>query len=209
MTVQNPAQTLDFHSVTQAWDRAGEEDIHPLWNVSEDDYWASGRAQADQVSEWARPGATVIDFGCGNGRLTIPLAQAGYKTIAVDSSPTMLQRLRIHANTPAERPSFRTIESDGSDLTAKLGKIRADVVVARAVLIHHDYAGVQEIVTNLARALKKGGHLIADWPVGEPHERPTWISVTVWDAAHRLAVAKQAGLEPVHVTSDPSVWRKI
>jgi 2-polyprenyl-3-methyl-5-hydroxy-6-metoxy-1,4-benzoquinol methylase len=208
MTSEIPLKTLDFHSVTQAWDRAGEEDIHPLWNISEDDYWASGRAQADQIAEWVPKGATVIDFGCGNGRLTIPLAQAGYKVIAVDSSPTMLQRLRVHASTPGQRPSFRTIESDGSDLAAKLGKTKADAVVARAVLIHHDYAGVEDIVVSLTKALKKGGHLIADWPVGEPQERHTWISVTQWDAAHRLAVAEKAGLVPVHVTSDPSVWRK-
>lgn len=208
MTSTSPT-SLDFDSVTEAWDRAEEADIHPLWNVSEKDYWSSGRAQAEQVAEWAKPGATVIDFGCGNGRLTIPLAQSGYKVIAVDSSATMLQRLRVHSSTPDKKPSYRTLQSDGSDLMSQLGKTRADVVVARAVLIHHDYAGVQSIVTNLARTLKKGGHLIADWPVGEPQERPTWISVTVWDPAHRLAVAEAAGLAPVHVTSDPSVWRKI
>lgn len=200
--------SIDFSAVVQAWDRAGEAHIHPLWGHSQEDYWASGRHQAAEVDDYATPGSTVVDFGCGNGRLTIPLADR-YDVIAVDSSPTMLQRLRGHASQPGTKPKFRTVQSDGSDLAAKLGKKKADVVIARAVLIHHDYTGVERIVTDLARALKKGGHLIADWPVGEPAERDTWISVTVWDAAHRLSVAQKAGLEAVRVGIDPSVWRKI
>lgn len=202
--------SIDFSSVVQAWDRAGEAHIHPLWDRSQEEYWASGRFQAGEVADYAKAGDTVVDFGCGNGRLTIPLAEAGYDVVAVDSSPTMLQRLKSHASQPGAQPKFRTLQSDGSDLAQKLGKKKADVIVARAVLIHHDYASVEKIVTDLAKALKKGGHLIADWPVGEkPAERDSWIAVTTWKAPQRLAVAKRAGLSPVRVGIDPSVWQKI
>lgn len=36
----------------------------------------------------------VADLGCGTGRLTVPLAAAGFETVAVDRSPAMLRRLR-------------------------------------------------------------------------------------------------------------------
>lgn len=199
---------LDFQGVVQAWDRAEEAHIHPLWEGSEDRYWASGEFQAGQVAEWAKPGATVVDFGCGNGRLTLPLADAGYDTVAVDASPTMLARLR--ARTKQAGVTVRSIQSDGSDLAVKLGKKKADVIVVRAVLIHHDYAGVEKIVTGLTKALKRGGHLIADWPIADnPGQRDTWISVTTWSPAHRLEVGARAGLTPVRLGDDPTVWRKV
>lgn len=203
----NENARLNFHDVVGAWDRADEAHIHPLWESDQDRYWASGEYQAAQVGEWARKGATVVDFGCGNGRLTVPLARMGYDTIGVDASTTMLQRLS--ERTEEAGVKVRSVQSDGSDLAAKLGKKKADVVVIRAVLIHHDYAGVEKIVTGVTKALKRGGHLIADWPIGErPGERETWISVTVWDALHRLKVAEKAGLVPVRVGDDPTVWRK-
>jgi len=207
MADRSSANSLDFSSVVQAWDRAKESHIHPLWDKSQESYWESGCFQAGQVGQWAEPGATVVDFGCGNGRLSIPLAQAGYDVIAVDSSATMLQRLKERSRQAGV--NIKALQSDGSDLAAQLGrKKKADAIVARAVLIHHDFEGVQHIVTNVAKALKKDGHFIADWPLGQPTERDTWISVTTWDAEHRAEIAQKAGLSPVQVSTDPSVWIK-
>lgn len=195
-----------FSQVIDAWDKAGEEDIHPLWNAGAA-YWESGEYQSNDVGRWSFPGATVIDFGCGNGRLTIPLARAGYKVIAVDSSQVMLDRLKTYADQAGVQ--VRTILSDGENLRAKLKKVRADVVLARAVLIHHGYEDAARIVRNLSGVLKPGGHLIADWTVGTaPAEGGTWISVTTWGPKQRLEAADAAGLKPVFVSAQPTVWQK-
>jgi SAM-dependent methyltransferase len=42
------------------------------------------------------PGSTVLDFGCGIGLLTVPLAQRGCRVVACDFSRGMLDRLRAH-----------------------------------------------------------------------------------------------------------------
>lgn len=57
---------------------------------------------------------TMIDLGCGTGRTSIPLAQAGYDVIAVDLSQTMLQRLSEKAV--------------AVDLRGKVASIRANLV---------------------------------------------------------------------------------
>lgn len=195
---------MKFEDVVAAWDGAGEKPIHPF-DPDSQEFWDLGWTQAEQVGQYARKGARVVDFGAGNGRLSIPLVGMGYDVLAVDASPNMVAALkRRAADVGAEVP---TALSDGSDLARKLGKKKADVVVARAVLIHHDYAGVERIVTGLAKALKKGGYLIADWPIGQPQERQTHLQVTVWEPARRLEVAARAGLEIVD-PGDPSVWRK-
>lgn len=199
---------LNFESVIKSWDEVGQSGeeglIHPLRG---DEYWASGRAQATEADAYAKPGDTVIDFACGDGRITLPLAKAGYRVIAVDSSQAMLKRTA--ANAEAEGLTIETIQSDGSDLAVKLGKRKADLILARAVLIHHDYAGVEKIVNGLSKALKKGGNLIADWPVGQPGQRDTWISVTVWEPSHRFSVAERAGFQAVRLANEPSIWLKV
>lgn len=199
--------TPDFNQVIKAWDSADESEIHPLWDVDKGEFWDSGWSQAQDVVEFARPGARVVDFGAGNGRVTLPLSTLGFDLWAVDASANMLAKLKQNAKEQGAKMSYA--QSDGSDLAAKLGKKKADVILARAVLIHHDHDSVANIVTGLAAALKKGGVLIADWPVGEPHVRPAFNRVTVWDPAHREEVAKTAGLTPVRVDQDPSVWRKV
>lgn len=201
--------SIEFNDVIEAWQRDGENGghgIHPL-PVDSAEWWALGEAQAAQVGEYAEPGDLVIDFGCGYGRLSIPLERAGYTVLAVDASQAMLDGL-------AERAARAGVEvghvrSDGSDLAELVDDIineKAAVVISRAVLIHHDYAGVQRLVTQLASVLRPGGILIADWPIAEhPRERTNWTDVTTWHPHHRAAVAALAGLEPVEGTD---VWRK-
>lgn len=202
--------STDFDGVIAAWDadaRAGGRRIHPF-DPESDEFWALGREQAQQVRSYAEPGAFVVDFGAGIGRLAIPLVELGFDVLAVDSSPAMLDALAERA--AAAGVEVPTVQSDGdglADLIADIADRPVDVVVARAVLIHHDYAGVERIVTALAGALRPGGHLIADWPLGGTGERRDWIDVTTWRPVHRLNVARTAGLEPV-VSTEPSVWRK-
>lgn len=200
---------IGFNDVIEAWQRDGENGghgIHPL-PVDSAEWWALGEAQAAQVDEYAEPGDLVIDFGCGYGRLAIPLERKGYTVLAVDASQAMLDGLAERAKRAGVEVGH--VRSDGSDLADIVDDIineQAAVVISRAVLIHHDYAGVQRLVTQLASVLRPGGILIADWPIAEnPRERTNWTDVTTWHPHHRLAVAALAGLEPVEGTD---VWRK-
>lgn len=201
--------SIGFQDVIEGWQRDGENGghrIHPL-AVDSAEWWALGEAQAAQVADYAEAGDLVIDFGCGFGRLSIPLEQAGYIVLAVDASQAMLDGLAERA--AAAGVDVGHVRSDGSDLADIVDDIineKAAVVISRAVLIHHDYAGVERLVTQLASVLRPGGVLIADWPIAEnPRERTHWVDVTTWDPAHRAAVAARAGLELVEGTD---VWRK-
>lgn len=201
----------DFHGVIAAWDAdgaTGGRNIHPF-DPDSPEFWELGKQQAQQVRQYAKNGARVVDFGAGIGRLTIPLTRMPFEeVIAVDASTHMLDGLEARAAAAGVDPrNLRLVHSHGPGLAEHTGH-EVDVVVARAVLIHHDYEGVEAIVTALADTLRPGGHLIADWPTGEPGERADWIGVTRWHPHHRLTVARLAGLEPVDTAADASVWRK-
>lgn len=93
-----------FDYVAGQWAALGESD--PYWSVltneafrgqvldeaTHDEFYASGSAWLDSVVEVLScrglvMGPSVLDFGCGTGRLSIAMSRAGLKVHAVDVSP--------------------------------------------------------------------------------------------------------------------------
>lgn len=183
---------MTIEAVIQAWDVADPEAIHPLRRVSEDAYWEPGRAQADMLAAVIPDGAKVMDFGCGDGRVAIPLAELGYDLTAVDSSQRMLDRLAERA------PDIATVQADADGIAAHLGRRRMDAVYCLAVLIHHSWDDCLHIIGKLRAATKLGGILVLDWPVSDqPGEADSWIGVTTWSREQQAEACARIGLEPV------------
>jgi 2-polyprenyl-3-methyl-5-hydroxy-6-metoxy-1,4-benzoquinol methylase len=178
-------------AVIQAWDQADPAAIHPLRNVSEAAYWESGEAQAAMLATVLPDGAKVMDFGCGDGRVAIPLAELGYDVTAVDSSQRMLDRLTERA------PDMPTVQATADGIVGHLGRRKMDAVYCLAVLIHHSWADCLDIIAKLRAATKLGGIVILDWPVAEtPAEADSWIGVTTWSKQQQNDACQQLGLEP-------------
>jgi 2-polyprenyl-3-methyl-5-hydroxy-6-metoxy-1,4-benzoquinol methylase len=198
-----------LQSVVKAWRQADPKHIHPTReHVSEKAYWESGRPQAELVYELVGDGATVLDFGCGDGRIAIPMAKLGLVVVAVDAAPEMIERL-THQMQVNDVEGISTRIWDGIGLP---DFPPFDAVNARAILIHHSHDVVEVMVANLAQLLKPNGWFIADWPHGDHHERVDWIDVTTFDWYHRNDVAEAAGLELVREgvpTVSPSIWQKV
>jgi SAM-dependent methyltransferase len=113
------------------------------------------------------PGLSILDAGCGPGRLTIPLARAvGAKgsVVAVDIQPDMLRRARSKAT----KASIGNVEFLHAALgEGKLPRSRFDRAVLSTVLgeIPDRLAAMREIHA----ALKPGGILLVNEVMGDPH----------------------------------------
>ncbi len=46
------------------------------------------------MAQAGAPPATILELGCGTGRLALPLLKAGHYVVGVDNSPEMLARAR-------------------------------------------------------------------------------------------------------------------
>jgi 2-polyprenyl-3-methyl-5-hydroxy-6-metoxy-1,4-benzoquinol methylase len=191
--------------VIKAWDQPEARGaIHPTRGISEDAYQASGQAQAELLAADIPAGAKVMDFGCGDGRVALPLKALGYDVTGVDASPRMLAALA------EQDPDLTTFESDGSDLGKYLGRRKMDAVYCLAVLIHHDYETGEQLVTHLRAAVKKGGLLALDWPVSEdPSDGHGWIGVTTWARARQDEIAARLKMERVEADRPWSLWRAL
>lgn len=195
---------MTAEAVIEAWDQADPDAIHPLRRVSEDAYRESGQVQAAMLATVIPDGAKVMDFGCGDGRVAIPMAGLGYEVTAVDSSQRMLDRLADRA------PEMTTVQAAADGIASHLGRRRVDAVYALAVLIHHSYADCLNIVGKLRAATKLGGILVLDWPVSEqPSEADSWIGVTTWSRERQAEACERIGLEPVDSELPWGVYRAV
>lgn len=203
---------MDVGDITKAWDEVGKTDraqraIHPTGGMTPEDYEASGRAQAQQVSDlvWTYCMAHVpeepriADFGCGDGRVLKYVAEEFSDSWGIDASPAMLTKL-------VERvPSVMTAQSDGTD--GELDDLAADFIYSLAVFIHHDHEGGRRMIKGLASALNPGGFLALQIPCYEvARERSAWNDVTVWTESELTRVMRMAGLAAIEVHVSPGVF---
>lgn len=67
-----------------------------------------------QAERWAGPGGAILELACGNGRVALPLARAGHRLTAIDSSAAMLAELRrrLRSEPEAVRDRVEALQQD-------------------------------------------------------------------------------------------------
>jgi len=122
---------------------------------------------------------TVLDAGCGTGRVAIELSRRGHDVVGVDVDAAMLEAARTKA------PGLTWIEGDLTDPRLDLGRTFDVVVMAGNVLIFVPTGTEGQVIANAARWLAPGGRLVAGYSL-----RPGGLQPSDHDA-HAIA----AGLE--------------
>jgi len=98
-----------FRSLARSWEGLGRTD--PLFGIlsdpakwggkwDADEFFASGRAHVEkllrslrEIGAWFK-NDTCLDFGCGVGRLTVPLSESFDRTIGIDVARSMIDQAR-------------------------------------------------------------------------------------------------------------------
>lgn len=137
------------------------------WLVEmENPFARAARAEAIVRSLELRPGMRVLDFGCGPGRVTIPLARAVApgEVVAADMQPGMLARVRERADAAGLR-NIRPLEVRAG--VGKLGHACFDRAVLASVLgeIPDRPSAIREIFDSL----KPEGLLAVTEIIIDPH----------------------------------------
>jgi 2-polyprenyl-6-hydroxyphenyl methylase/3-demethylubiquinone-9 3-methyltransferase len=97
-----------------------------------------------------RPGALLVDLGCGGGLLAPHIAGLGYTHVGVDLVDSALREARAHG----------VVTIKGDVLHVPLGDGCADVVVAGEILEH--VTDLDAAVGEACRLLRPGGLLVLD-----------------------------------------------
>jgi SAM-dependent methyltransferase len=145
--------------------------------------------EADFVMRFA-PGS-VLDAGCGTGRVARELARRGVDVIGVDLDDDMLATARRRS------PDLSWVLADLA--TVDLGRTFDAVVAAGNVMILLTPGSEAAVFANLARHLRPGGPLIAGFQIRAEH-----LTLAEYD---RLADAARFTLAERYSTWDRDPWK--
>jgi len=115
--------------------------------------------EASAISSHVRPGASILDLGCGPGHHALPLAALGYKVTAVDRCPHHLDSIRRSAR---ERSLVLDVVEADMRAYRKTDAFDAAVNLGTTFGFFDDREDDGCVVSNLLDSLRSGGLLIMD-----------------------------------------------
>ena len=165
----------------------------------------------------------VLDYGCGVGRLLIPLAHGATRAVGVDVSPSMLAEARRNLDAAGLAGVELLTPVDLDKLTPEF-----DLVHSAIVLQHMPVREGERTVASLARLLRPGGAGALQVPTGARHRlrafnavmklpgvsnvlnlvrgRP-WsyphMQMNVYDLSRLAVILQSCGVETIHVALEP------
>jgi SAM-dependent methyltransferase len=125
---------------------------------------------------------SVLDAGCGTGRVAIELHRRGHHVVGTDLDPAMLERAR------QKEPGIEWVQGDLADPDLAVGGPFDLILLAGNVLIFVEPGTEPAVIANLARQLSPNGLLVAGYSL-----RPGGFGLDQQDAA-----AEGAGLTLTH-----------
>lgn len=162
------------------WDRHARRD--PLWAILSDpaktgrrwdlqSFLETGRREVSllmyqlQALDVAVDRRAALDFGCGVGRLSLPLAAHFDRVVGLDISPEMV-RLAREINSVPDRVQYR--HNPGPDLPG-LATGEFTFMYSNVVLQHIEPVAALRYLRELFRVVARGGVLVFQLP---SHRRP-------------------------------------
>lgn len=125
--------------------------------------------QVASVIEMLPKDGRVLDLGCGYGRVTLPLARAGYGIEGLDLSPNLIEAARRAADAEGLSIGFTV----GSMTSLPYPSAAFDAVICLWSAFHEllDEEVQTETISEMWRVLRPGGFALIEGPLyGEPSE---------------------------------------
>jgi SAM-dependent methyltransferase len=198
-----------------AWEEWGRRDpyygviTHPKFRrdaITEQDrreFFESGQAHVDHVMRVIRSCInsafapnSILDFGCGVGRIVIPFAALGSETVGLDVSASMLQEARRNCD-ERQLTNVGLVLSDDA-LSSLTGQF--DLIHSFIVFQHIPPQRGKAIFANLLAHLAPGGAAAVHFGYAK---RPLRIA-PVDEPAPPIAEPPQPVVEPAQTIVDPS-----
>lgn len=160
-------------------------------------------------------GDLAVDLGCGPGCQSVPLAEKGFRVVAIDFCQPLLDELMERAGDLR----IRTVCDDLSEFDKHIDEPPGLIVCMGDTLVHlPDIATVEKVIDRVSFALKPGGtfiYSIRDYVSSEPTGPDRFVPIRADDEqiftcfldyrgdvvhVHDLLYAKDAGEWKLHIS---------
>jgi SAM-dependent methyltransferase len=199
-----PLETDSFHGGfaynREQWDRAGGDDhARCITGSSSPDYydrsgWVDVLRLIHRCPDYRR--RSVLEWGCGSGRITQYLCYLFREVHAIDIAPGMLSILRER-----RLPGLTIWRTSGDDLDAG---VRVDVVYSYLCWMHNRKKDLGGILRTCRRHLLPEGRLLFQLPVyDQPREPRSYIDLACWTPEELRVLAGETGFEIVTMAASP------
>lgn len=137
-----------------------------------------------------KPGARILDAGCGSGRDAKAFSEMGYAVEAFDASTELVELARQHTGLPVKQMRFEDVTEVE----------RYDGIWCCASLLHVPLAELPGVMTQLAKALKPGGVWYLSFKYGSGEREKDGRRFTDMDESRfNLLISKIAGIQPENI----------
>lgn len=200
---------IPYEETKRGWDKAAATNanaaIHPAGLMGAEEYIESGKHDSLEVIRILNEvvpnintfNSSIIDFGCGNGRLVNILTWHFKKVYAVDFSYAMLQQLeRVEAIQPVLSVDnwFGLSEP-------------ADYAFSISVFIHNTYESGVQMMKAISENLKVGGIALLQIPIYDVATiGKSWTDVSTWTIIDFMKACKESGFEYLEIYANPGIF---
>ena len=140
-------------------------------------------------AEKLKPGATILDIGCGSGRDLLWFRQRGFEVVGFERSPGLADLARENARCEVIEGDFETYD---------FSRLSVDAIMLVGALVHLHYIKVPEVLNLINRALKDDGIIFLSLKKGagntsDSHGRVFYL----WNDGELRDLFKDLGLDVI------------
>ena len=110
----------------------------------------------ERFLKYLKPGARILDFGCGSGRDTRYFLDRGFKADAIDGSEELVKIASEYTGIVVKQMYFQDLD----------GNEAYDGIWACSSILHLAYEELEDVFVKMARALTPGGVLYTSFKYG-------------------------------------------
>ncbi len=110
----------------------------------------------DTFLQYLKPGAYILDYGCGSGRDSRYFLQKGYRVDAMDGSMEMVRIAEKTAGIPVKCMLFQELEAQNE----------YDGIFACSSILHVPYEELPDIFARMKNAVKESGIIYVSFKYG-------------------------------------------